>query len=71
MSDWISVKDRLPNERKQVLCCVVNRFGDEYFNAHHIRSTGWTRHDKRVYVDYWMPLPKSPAPTDAENKDHD
>jgi hypothetical protein len=57
---WISVKDRLPEEEKEVLCYLGNalgkgivvafrRHGDWYFD-------GW----KCPTVTHWMPLPEPP-----------
>lgn len=63
--NWISVKDRLPEEETEVLCYLGNavgkgivvafrRRGDWYFD-------GWTC----PTVTHWMPLPQPPK-EDAE-----
>ena len=60
LAKWISVKDRLPEEEKEVLCYLGNalgkgivvafrRHGDWYFD-------GW----KCPTVTHWMPLPEPP-----------
>lgn len=57
MSEWISVKDRLPEpEVKEVLVwdkeessvCPCNSFG------------GWKRLLSFKYISHWMPLPEPP-----------
>lgn len=68
MAEWISVKDRLPEEEKEVLCYLGNalgkglivafrRHGDWYFD-------GW----KCPTVTHWMPLPEPPK-EDADETD--
>ena len=56
MSDWISVKDRLPNDNERVLVHVVgkpfNIDADRFFNSRWVRWNG--------VVTHWMPLPEPP-----------
>lgn len=67
MSEWINVKDRLPENEKFVLVCnaddaepqdliTISLFFNKKFFA--------TEHDNNSiyeYVTHWMPLPEPPA----------
>jgi hypothetical protein len=65
-TQWISVKDRLPTDRKDVF--IAYRFGDDksvFFGTSnyiypdkdpHFRSEGFCK----MKVDWWMPIPKTP-----------
>ena len=61
--EWISLKDRLPEQYKSVLCYSLSegiitdsfydKIGEEYwFNG--------TRETYRDDITYWMPLPEPP-----------
>lgn len=61
MSEWISVKDRLPEGYKDVLVCFENSSG------YHVDITFYS--DKLDYgegwyltadITHWMPLPEPP-----------
>ena len=61
VQEWISVKDRLPEDYKQrvlVICIGDYPIGypkidtDRYVRGH------WVRYG--IYVTHWMPLPKLP-----------
>lgn len=65
--NWISVKDRLPDEELHVLIQWVDCNDDDtgytmavcYFN-----SDGWNRYGVGFFeeeVTHWMPLPDKPA----------
>lgn len=65
MSEWISVKDRLPEEEKEVLC--FTKWG-EYFVGYW-KYEEWVSEDNVIWVDgklgtgtyevvAWMPLPE-------------
>lgn len=63
MSEWISVKDRLPEKETDVfvagLHCnswiysVAGLFGDEFLSME-------TEDEMRFTVTHWMPLPEPP-----------
>lgn len=66
--EWISVKDRLPEESGYYLyaarhpyCGLQNGIGVSYF-MHKVKD--WKKINK-VYVTHWMPLPE--PPTEKEN----
>lgn len=66
--DWISVKDRLPEEGKEVLCFV-----QESFHPYHVAT--YDPEHKKFYNKYayvvrtthWQPLP--PPPKEAPDAD--
>jgi len=63
MSDWISVKDRLPEKNGRYLC----RYEEEIYGGF-FRYTDFGRYDSDMSenggfgakVTYWMPLPEPP-----------
>lgn len=58
MSEWISVKDRLPEKDEYVLCfCNI---GDGFQAIFHY---GKERKFNGTAVTHWMPLPKPPEVT--------
>lgn len=70
--EWISVKDRLPEEEKQVLICI--KFGNmpvEYMLDYIIKFEGsdppyiWacTLSDEWIRITHWMELPEPPNPS--------
>lgn len=59
MSEWISVKDRLPEPNIRVLCYAPSRFGYGDFDICIVY--GWKCCPDRHYgVTHWMPLPEPP-----------
>ena len=63
MSKWISVKDKLPDNKTNVLCYSVWR--DDKRLAH-ITVRRFAKHkfvDSSMRVTHWMPLPKPPIAT--------
>ena len=60
MSEWISVKDRLPKQREKVLCYF--KFEPESPNViaenTYYGSGWWLSETSRV--THWMPLPEPP-----------
>lgn len=69
--EWISVKDRLPDNDDEQLVCIgedvytyqYNPWGDDknkgWFGWEDIPSWGSEKHPVHG-VSYWMPLPKAP-----------
>jgi hypothetical protein len=71
MSEWISVKDRLPEEGQSVDCWVSSvRYGTKYRHADSIFNTDFnemcfdhddfSHYEKIESVTHWMPLPSPP-----------
>ena len=62
MSDWVSVKDRLPDDGTRVLCyCRGNQYDICHFQKK--RKTWFDRSWNgyaQGYVTHWMPLPELP-----------
>jgi len=64
MMDWISVKDRLPNddrrvlgtdgEKHEIVCCINSDF--EWVSA----TGDYGNFTSIKWVTYWMPLPERP-----------
>lgn len=64
MSEWISVKDRLPN-KEGIYICVLDltpMVGFKYRTIETVRYSGrWLYDSKEInYVTHWMPLPEPP-----------
>lgn len=55
VQEWISVKDRLPDDNVQVLACTRN---GKPFPAH--CECGKWRVSHSVTITHWMPLPPPP-----------
>lgn len=56
---WISVKDRLPEEGHFVLTCVDDSGTPQSVGmALFLKDGTWWDGDMKVYVDYWMEVPK-------------
>ncbi|MFA5379011.1 MAG: DUF551 domain-containing protein [Dehalococcoidia bacterium] len=63
MSEWISVKDRVPNEYDDVLvyskewgCVICATYKPGYGDYKEFADDSQLSHT----VDYWMPLPEPP-----------
>lgn len=79
MNNWISVKDRLPEDRQMVLIsipdelfgqiCHVAEFTLDEFGDKHIWQTingshpAYTLYANILGVTHWMPLPEPPKNT--------
>lgn len=67
MSNWISVKDKLPNNRNEVIIFCVN---GSVTTGKYVRESGdkyvWVTRIYNSYIDnilnvtHWQPLPKPP-----------
>ena len=56
---WISVKDRLPEKGHFVLTCVADSGTPQSVGMALLLNDGtWWDGDMKVYVDYWMEVPK-------------
>jgi hypothetical protein len=57
-SEWISVKERLPEPGERVLYCYRGFVGEGYVtkSGEWERAGIWTRY----YPSHWMPLPEPP-----------
>jgi hypothetical protein len=68
MSEWISVKDRLPEAYKLVLCCAVGKLDTTYgyieedktWTCNDEPEDSLTKIDHISFITHWMPLPKPP-----------
>ena len=69
MDKWISVKDRLPEERGCVLICAHdfnNKANPIHMDVAFFSGLGFQDPEHEgagvtiVYTDYWMPLPEPP-----------
>ena len=64
LSDWISVKDKLPNDIDRVLCYVeeITDLGKSHFiwNCAYNPAHGFSGQGKDGIVTHWMPLPEAP-----------
>lgn len=61
MSEWISVKDRLPKDGQLVLICTAGikdaaSFTDFYFPKYR----KWALQGMTFHPTHWMPLPEPP-----------
>ena len=60
MSEWISVKDRLPKIDEEVLVCFTDGFNQIKFGvAWTISIDGWSGYFGGN-ITHWMPLPEPP-----------
>jgi hypothetical protein len=62
MSEWISVKDRLPENGQRVLCYNKYMYVKDYDCVFYDGDFNWTgsRIGQIEGVTHWMPLPKPP-----------
>lgn len=70
MSEWISVKDRLPENEDRIL--VYDLHNDIEFGFFNMRDKKFKYFDENgypyefLYVTHWMPLPKPPKDGDTK-----
>ena len=62
--DWISVKDRLPEKNKDVLCCTSDKY-EQPFIGYRDKYNGLWCKGRWAYtwgkITHWMPLPAPPT----------
>ena len=69
MNEWISVKDRLPEYKKNVFLHIPKYTGRPVREGHLSSTDGaghkWVGADGYIYSDttHWMPLPEPPKDT--------
>lgn len=78
MSEWISVKDRLPNSENKHIVCLVNNtpilvaVHDATFSlvkgtvSFYFPTRKWIKDPYFSDVTHWMPLPKAPEVKDED-----
>lgn len=71
MSEWISVKDRLPTYFDDVWAWVVFSTGEARGTETWLEDNGsWVMGSaKNFTVTHWMPLPDPPSAVDREKKE--
>ena len=65
MTDWISVKDRLPEDKNRVLVWYMGRRYEMPLFAEWDRSQWWDHEglafgDYSKHITHWQPLPEPP-----------
>lgn len=59
-TEWISVKDRLPEKNNIVLVCTDNGQYKVVLTSHLSSYGEWISYDKNRKVTHWMPFPEPP-----------
>ena len=57
--DWISVRDRLPEDQEEVLVCTLSKNGMRNIDKGYMAIDHFI-HRGRAQVTHWMPLPEMP-----------
>lgn len=63
MNEWISIKDRLPDNMATVLVNYKGIFQDIiicFYNAGNFYKNSFSDDDLTKYITHWQPLPKPP-----------
>ena len=64
MTDWISVKDRLPEDEQPVLVLACSRWMDV---LHYVAGKGWYPGGLPICNStHWQPLPEPPKEADHD-----
>jgi hypothetical protein len=58
VQEWISVKDRLPEEGGSYL--VFSSKSKTVFTAHYWQGDRWANRANGQFITHWMPLPQPP-----------
>ncbi len=63
---WISVKDRLPEDGQDVLACVNGQVLISYVHGMKGFSSEWglAENGETIWPSHWMPLPEPPKETE-------
>lgn len=61
--EWISVKDRLPEQYAVVIVYDGEQVGEAEFNG---VDFGWVESEDLAFVTHWMPFPEPPERMDGE-----
>lgn len=66
MSEWISVKDRMPENQNDVIVCDVhgNIFAAYYFPHIYGWQYAFTAEPCKYEITHWRPLPQPPESED-------
>ena len=59
VQEWISVKDRLPEDQEEVLVCTRSKNGVRNIDKGYMAIDRFI-HRGRAEVTHWMPLPQPP-----------
>ena len=59
IQEWISVKDRLPEDQEEVLVCTRSKNGVRNLDKGYMAIDRFI-HRGRAEVTHWMPLPQPP-----------
>ena len=66
MSEWISAKERLPDDREYVLVAERRGYVSEAFYCHGGFTLMYDEEEVAI-VTHWMPMPELPGEEDDSN----
>lgn len=68
IGEWISVKDKLPEEKVKVLICLTYGSGkEEIQTSYYVKRTKSFDHFMNDIITHWMPLPSPPKISSNDN----
>lgn len=71
-SNWISVDERLPEDRQEVLIFVADGFFGAYMTVSYYNGNGHIKSWNNIYlnetVTHWQPLPSPPSEVQDGNQ---